>query len=93
MVSRVVSFMSSQEFFDSCISPSSTLLQTSFSKEPLKTFDASTTFDFPVSVCNSNLFRIVGLLECLCCWRRPTSFCKGFLVFGLRSLGFVLGGL
>ena len=93
MVSRVVSFTSSQEFFDSYISPSFALLQTSLSKEPLETLDASTTFDFSVSVCNLNLFRVVGSLECLCCWRRPISFYEGFWVFGLRSLGFFLDGL
>ena len=88
MVSRVVSFMSSQDFFDSYISPFSALLQTSLSKEPSETLNASTTFDFPVSVCNSNLFRVAGSLECLCCWRCPTSFYEGFWVFGLRSLDF-----
>ena len=69
------------------------LLQTSLSKEPSETLDALMTFDFLVSVCNLNLFHVAGLLKCLCCWRRPTSFCKGFWVFGLRFLGFVLGGL
>ena len=79
-------------FFDSCISSSSKLIQISISKEPSETLDASTTFDFPVSVCNSNLFCVTGLLECLCCWRRPTCFCNGFWVLSLRSLGFVPGG-
>ena len=48
---------------------------------------------FWVQVCFSNLFCVVGLFECLCCWRHPTGFCDDFWVFGLRSLGFVPGGL
>ena len=63
MVSRVVSFTSSREFFDSCIPPSFALLQTPLSKEPLEILDASTTFDFLVSVCNSNLFCVIGCLS------------------------------
>ena len=88
----MVSFTSPQEFFDFCISPSPTLLRTSLSKEASEIHDASWTFDFPVSVWDLNLFRAVGLLECLCYWRHPTSFCEGFWVFGLRFLGFVPGG-
>ena len=65
------------------------LLQTSLSKKPSKTLDGSMTYDFLMSVCNSNLFRFVGLLECLGCWRCLTSLCEGFWVFGLRYLGFV----
>ena len=90
VVSRVFSFTSTQEFFYSCISPSSALLQTFLSKEPSETLDASMTFNFSVSVCNSIIFRS---LECLCCRRRPTSFYEDFWVFYLRSLGFVLSGL
>ena len=89
----MVSFTSSQEFFDSYISPSSAPLRTSLSKEASEILDASMTFDFPMSFCNSNIFCVAGLLECLCYWRRPTSFSEGFLVFGLPSLGFILGGL
>ena len=51
-------------FFYSCISPFSMLLQTSLSKDPSET---STIFYFPVSVCNSNIFRVAGSLKCLCC--------------------------
>ena len=54
------------------------LLQTFLLKEPSKTFDASTTFDFPVSVCNSNLFHVAGLLECLRGWRCSISFRGSF---------------
>ena len=92
VVSRVVSFTSSQEFFDFYISPSFALLQTSLSKEPSETLDTLMTFDFLVSVFNSNLFLVVGSLKCLCCWRLPTGFWEGFWVFGLLSLGFVPGG-
>ena len=67
-----------KNFLIHVFSPSSALLQTSLSKEPSETLDASTTFDFLVSVFNSNLFRITGSLECLCCWRRPTCFYKVF---------------
>ena len=35
-------------------------------------------FDFPVSVYNSNLFRIASLLECLRGWRCSISFQEGF---------------
>ena len=63
--------------FDSCTSSSSALLQISLPKEQLKTLEASTTFDFSVSVCKSNLFRVVGLLECLHGWRCYISFREG----------------
>ena len=75
-------------FFDSYIPSSSTLLQNSLSKEPSETLDASTTFNFPVSVCNSNLFPITCLLECLCCWRHPTGFLRRFLGFCFAFLKF-----
>ena len=55
------------------------LLQTSFPKEPSETIDASTTFDFLVSVYNSNLFYVLGLLGCLRGWRCSISFHIGFL--------------
>ena len=64
--------------FDYCISSSSALLQTSLPKEPSETLNASTTFDFLVSVFNSNLFRIASLLECFHVWRCSISFRKGF---------------
>ena len=53
-------------------------MQIFLSNEPSETLDASTTFDFLVSVFNSKIFRVAGLLECLCCWRRPTGFYDGF---------------
>ena len=65
-------------FFNSCNLSSSALLQLPLSKEPSETLDTSKTFDFPVSFCNSNLFRIAGLLGCLRGWRCPTSFREGF---------------
>ena len=63
---------------------SSALLQTSLPKEPLETLDASTTFDFSISVCNSNLFRVVGFLECLRDLRCSISFRKGFWFTSFR---------
>ena len=35
-------------------------------------------FYFLVSICNSNLFCVAGLLECLCGWVCSTSFREGF---------------
>ena len=54
------------------------LMRTFLSKEPSKTLDSSTNFDFPVSVHISNLIFIVGLFECFCGWRRPIRLCEGF---------------
>ena len=75
-------YVSSEVFFsfsfDSYISSSSALLQTSLPKEPLETLNASTTFDFMVSVYNSNLFRVPSLLECFHSWRCSISFREGF---------------
>ena len=68
------------------------LLQNSLLKEPSETLDSSTTFDFSVSVCNSNLFHVAGLLECPVVEGVLHVSCYGFWVFGLRSLGFILGG-
>ena len=65
-------------FFYSCTSSFSALLQTSLLKEPSKTLDTSTTFYFPVSVCNSNLFRVSSLLDYLNGWRCSITFRKGF---------------
>ena len=54
------------------------LLQIYLPKESSETLDASTTVDFSVSVYNSNLSYIAGLLECLRGWRCSISFCEGF---------------
>ena len=64
-------------FFYACTSSSFAFLQISLPKESSETLDASTT-DFPMSVCNSNLFHVAGLLGCHCGWRCLTNFCEGF---------------
>ena len=70
--------------FDLCTSSFFALLQTSLPKEPLETIDASMAFDFSVSVCISNLFRVAGLLECLRGWRYSISLCEGFWFTSFR---------
>ena len=83
MVSTVVSFTFSQKVlcflsFDSCTLSSFALLQVFLPNEPLEIFYASTTFDFSMSVCNSNLFRVTSFLERFCDWRCSISFWEGF---------------
>ena len=78
------------KFSDSYDFAFSVLSQTFLSKEPLETLDSSTTVNFLVSVCISNLLFIVGLFECFCGWGILLGSAK---VFGSHILGFVTGGM
>ena len=66
--------------FNSCILPSPALLQTSLSKEPSKTLNASPTFDFPVSVYNLNLFGSLVYLSAF--------IIRGILLVFVEAFGF-----